>query len=1374
MRILIFVFGLLVLTSTHSQKNNTDGFVFHEVNEKPSQNTIINITQDSLGMLWIGTRYGLNRYDGREFVTYYREDSDPNTLSGNRINDLILNENGTFWLATNNGVTLFDPAGNTFDRFMNQPNNPNSLGSNFTTSLTKDYKGNLWIGTEDGGVTMFNPNLNEYKRFTHNANDPYSLASNFILDILENENGHLWMGTWASGLDLFDPNTNRFIHYTTENSALTSNSIRVIRETSHGILLGTDNGLFRIDHLEAGRYTFEKVESKSADFSTVFSNATILSILEDKEGRLWIGSENKGLFCISNDLQEIDQYVNSSYDKLSIQSNSIWSLHQSPSGIIWIGSFNKGLLKVDPFHRKFNHISEDPMSASPLSFGVISAFEEQPGYGLWVGTDGGGLNLIDAATGTVKTFEHNPEDDRSLVGNAVLDLHLRDNGELWVASWEGGVSIKQPGADSFGRITQSSSGSSGLSGKDAYFLHEDDNNNIWISLFRTGIDIFSSDRRKIRTLIPGGEKSISNAKIRCIAEVMPGHFLLGTEGRGIDYIQVDDDYTITSKINYSHDPDDPSSLSNDDISTIYLAEEGEIWIGTFGGGINQFDLSSGTFSVINKTSGLPSNVVLTIKEDDMNNIWVGTGNGLCSISPNGAIRVFDKDDGLQDLEFTKGASYVSKDGELFFGGINGFNRFYPKEILRNDRIPPVVVTDFKLLGTDEIFSPLEKNDFLKNRSITLSHDQNDFAFDFSVLNYSQPEKNQYAYQLSSYDDEWIYTNNGSNISYTNVPPGSYTFKARGANNDGLWNEEGVEILVIIKNPWYLSGLAIISYALILVAFLFWARKLIINRERLKNELQLEHLELKKTQEISQLKSQFFANISHEFRTPLTLIIGPLKSLINDTYKGDHKNQFRIMARNADRLLRLINQILDLSKLESGSMGLQASEQDIVKFLKPIAYAFTSYADRQFITYKCHFPDNKLPVYFDGDKVEKIIINLLSNALKYTPEFGKVLFKVEEDNKYVHLIVEDTGVGISEKHIKYIFNRFYQVEDKHQKGTGIGLALTKELVDLHKGLINVESKEGEGTTFKVSLLKGQSHLTDDQITATETQYQYEHTELSDMELEVPAYNRDTETIKEDNNTEIDDLPVILVAEDNADMRLFISEYLVTNYKVIEAENGKEAIELALENIPDVIVSDIMMPEVNGYELCEKIKKDDRTSHIPVILLTAKASGESTEKGFEMGADYYVTKPFNPKLLELRIKNILKTRDKIHSQLSSSGEINLEPKNLNIGSKDQEFLNKIMACVEANFSNSMFGIDDLCKELGMSRTKLYRKLKGLIGQSANEFIRSFRLKRAAQLLRKQELTISEVTYQVGFNDLQYFRYCFKEQYGVNPSEYAQTAH
>ncbi len=1370
--------GISMIFMLHTGlSNDSDPILFHQVDEKPSQNTIIDIIQDSEGFLWVGTRYGLNKYDGRRFTSYFHEPGKSNSLAGNRVNEIDIDKDGNFWMATNKGVSIYNPEARSFSNLSHEIENPNSLSSDFTLSLLIDHKERIWIGTEDGGLNLYDPDSGEFSRFRKNQNDPFGLGSNYITDLLEDNNGNIWVATWDSGLDLLDPTTNRFVHYNASNSSLTSNNIRALEYTSNGIAVGTDDGLYLLNYSTDGEYKLEKLKFPGNQFSNILESATILSLLEDQSGSIWVGTENKGLFSISKDLNDLELFVHSKKADNSVSSNSIWSLYEDNTGIIWIGTFNKGLNKIDPLHRKFKHYSDNPTAESPLSFSVISSFMEDEN-GLWIGTDGGGLNYLDYESKNVSVYKNDPTRPGSLNGNAVLDLLLSNENELWVASWEGGISILNSGKNTFRRLTHNPEDPNSLRGPDAYIMHKDHQGNIWISLFRSGIDIYDTKTGQITHLNHGGSDglAVESKKVRCIVEVNPNVFWLGTEGNGIEVITVDDNYRILDKKNFISDPENPLSLSNNDVSAIFPASDGAIWVSTFGGGLNRYNPKTKVFQVIDKSLGLSSNVVHTIQEDQYGDIWVGTANGLCRVKANLEIRKFGLEDGIQDLEFSKGASYLNKNGQLLFGGINGFNVFHPDDIKRNRNIPPVRFTAFSVVNSENQVSPESIENFFNEGSVELEYDQNDFKFDFSVINYSQSNKNKYAYKLENYDANWVEVENGYGITYTNIEPGTYTLRVKGANNDGVWNEEGASVQIVISDPWYLTSFAIGVYILLILAFLIWSRRLIIYRERLKSELQLEHLELKKAQEVSEMKSQFFANISHEFRTPLTLIVGPLKSLLNGTYKGDHKNQFRIMARNADRLLRLINQILDLSKLESGNMGLKASKLDAVKFLKPIAYAFTSYADRQFITYKCSFPEKAIEMYFDGDKLEKIVINLLSNAFKYTPEFGKVNFHVEDKEHSLVISVNDTGVGIPEDQLKYIFDRFYQVNNKHQKGTGIGLALTKELVELHKGEIQVQSEEGLGTTFKIILKKGKAHLTEDEIISTEQTFNTEHLELSDIELQVPqpGFNRDTETIEAENDQsgEDHDLPVILVAEDNEDMRLFISEYLITNFKVIEAVNGKDALESAFENIPDVIVSDIMMPEMNGYELCERVKKDDRTSHIPVILLTAKASGESTEKGFELGADYYVTKPFNPKLLELRIKNILKTRDKIHKQLSSSTELSLEPKNLNIGSKDQDFLNKIMACVEANFSNSMFGIDDLCKELGMSRTKLYRKLKGLIGQSANEFIRSFRLKRAAQLLKKGDLTISEVTYQVGFNDLQYFRYCFKEQYGVNPSEYASS--
>ncbi len=1371
-RIKLFLLILNVLVALSARSSDT--LVFHHVTEKLSQNTVSKIFQDQDGFLWFATRFGLNKYDGRYFQQYFGDMTDTTALSNSRIHDVVQDDKGNFWLATDMGLNYYDRKTGQFQRYLHDPQNPNSLASNLTTALYLDHLGNLWVASESDGITRYDIDAGRYSRFRHNQDDPYSLSNNHVTTMLEDTQGNLWIGTWGGGLNLYDNNTRRFITYDLHDSQI-KNAPRVLLNDEEGLWVGSNEGLFFLSYSQEGRYEIEQIELPAYPaLSSTLAEATILSLMKDQAGNLWIGSENKGLFILSKDRRRIQHYFYSGEEENSISSNSIWSLFLDRSGIIWIGTYDNGLDKMDPLRTKINHISDNPSRSNSVSYNIVSSFVEEPDRGLWIGTDGGGLNFLDYQTNRIRYFNEGNQPN-GLLGNAVLSLLVDSDENLWVASWEGGVSIKRKGQQRFEHIDYDPNDPNSLLGSDAFYLYEDSRGNVWVSIFRSGLNIYDKNKNLLATFKtnPKDDLAVSNHKVRCLLESEPGVFWLGTEGDGIDKITVDDDYRITSKANFKSIPGKAAGLSHNVISHIHQSSDGKFWITTFGGGVNVLDAEGNVLRKISTENGLSSNVVLSIEEDGEGNMWVGTGRGLCRIDKGFQVRQFDGNEGLGNAEFAKSSSYINSDGELFFGSNQGYYRFNPQDILHNNTVPPVILTGFKVAGREDLdfTGGALLSDIFTENEIRLKHNENDFTFHFAVLNYSQPKKNKYAYKLDGYDDDWLTSDDGYDIHYTNVLPGTYTFRVKGANNDGVWNEEGARIKLIVARPWYFSNLAITVYLLAFLFLLLWFRRDIINRERLKSNLEMEHLELTKMQEISKLKSRFFANISHEFRTPLTLIIGPLKSMLNGTYKGDAKGQYRMMARNAERLLRLINQILDLSRLESGSIQLQASKRDIVKFLKPTAHAFTSYAEKQFIDYKCIFPNNPVEVYFEGDKLEKIVINLLSNAFKYTQEFGKIKFTVQENQHEVLLKVEDTGVGIAEDQLDFIFDRFYQIDNSQKKGSGIGLALTKELVDLHKGSIEVSSKLKEGTTFTVRLAKGHAHLSPEEIVSSETdtaqQFEEDFRELEMIKSSIPM-----DRISEGSTIVMDELPVVLVVEDNDDMRMFISEYLVTNYKIIEANNGKEALTIAHETIPDVIVSDIIMPEMNGYDLCRKIKEDERTSHVPVILLTAKASGESTERGFELGADYYVTKPFNPKLLELRIKNILKTREQLRHQLLTINDNQMEPRDLKIASKDQEFLKKAIKIVEENLSNSDFGVDDLYRELGLSRTQLYRKLKGLVGQSANEFIRSFRLKRAAQLLKQQELTISEITYQVGFNDLQYFRYCFKKQFGSNPSEYAQA--
>jgi len=1346
--------------------------VIHRINDNPSKSAITCIFEDDHGFIWYGTRHGLYRYDGLNFEKFIHEIADRSSISGNRIEDAIKDQNNNIWI-TGDGLGFFDPKTGIFSALHFDAKASIGIHSNFTTALFEDVDGLMWIGSEDAGLLRFDPTSKKNTHFAHDTTNSISLSSNNVTQIIKDRSQNLWVSTYDNGINLFDPSNETFRKFTFEDSlGLLSNSILSMHQGKDALWIGTKKGIYELVNPSPGNFSFKSIKIPGNPLATAqIAREIVLSILEDSKGNLWVGTEGNGLYLIDLNKGKVDILP---YDHSIISNTSIWSLFEDSNGIIWIGTYANGLNKIDPLHIAINNLNTKIDIKNTLRNKITSSFVTDSTGNVYIATDGDGLRVFDPATGTIKqTYQSTLRDKMSIASDAILDLHLDKSGSIWVSTWNGGLSLLNPKSHHFKNFPVQTGLPNSLSGDGIFDIEEDGKGNLWLAVYQRGIDIFNvaTGEFKKMTADINDSLSLSSSKVKVIKSIGAGEFFIGTENAGVDHIRVDEKYRIIYKKNYGHNADEPASLSYNVISDIMVDTKKRIWIATYGGGLNLYNKSTDTFTKYSTKNGLSNDLVVSLIEDFEGNIWVGTSDGLCRLNEHGEIDIFDMRDGLINDEYYFKSAYIDPSGKLYFGGRNGFDAFYPNEILINKKVPKIYLTEFQVAGNAS--KSTKKGQLLDARYpdqiIELTAQENDIQFGWALLNYSHPLKNRFAYRLENHDLEWKTIKNGQDITYMNLPPGHYILKTKGSNNNGIWNEAGSSINIHVARPWYASYMAYFVYSLMIVMGLVFGRRIILNRERLKNHAELERLRIVKLQEIYEMKSKFFVNIAHEFRTPLSLILGPLKSLLNNSFEGNPKKVYRIMERNADRLLRLINQILELSKLDSGTMKLEASLLDIVKFLRPIAYSFNNYAEKQFINYKCEFPNKEILLFFEPDKVEKIVINILSNAFKYTPEFGRITFSLQADDRQVYLKFNDSGVGIEDAKIPLIFDRFYQA-NSNQKGTGIGLALTRELIDLHKGSVDVKSVLNEGSCFKVTFKLGRDHLNDDQI-LSETPNPI--ISMDNWRLRKNPDSEKIEIIHESQASELQELPIVLIVEDDDDMRLFISEYLITHYQVMEASNGHAALKIAREQIPDIIISDIKMPEMNGYELIRNLRSDEKTSHIPIIIVTAKVSNESIEKGLELGADYYVTKPFNPKLLELRIKNLLITRNKIRTQFGMINEPPLEPKDVMVPSKDNLFLKKVIACVEQNMADSNFGVDEICRDLGMSRTQLYRKLKGLVGQSANEFIRSFRLKRAAQLLGKQQMTIAEITYKVGFNDLQYFRYCFKNQFGVNPSEYTENS-
>ncbi len=1335
-----------------------------------SQNSVYCIIQDRKGFLWFGTDGGLNKYDGYDFTVFKSDDSDSGTISNNTITSLLEDSDGNLWIGTLNGLNKYDSLTETFVRYLNEPDDPNSISSNAILSLFEDSKGNLWIGTDGGGLNKLDRNTSKFTAYRNDPLNPNSLSYDQVRAIFEDSEGLLWIGTEGAGLNCFDPEKQIFTvyqHDETNSGSLGNNEVWSIHEDGNGVLwIGTHNGLDRFDKkIEV----FSHYKHVPGNPNSISDNI-VFSVLGEDRGKLWICTNNGGLNLFDIKSEKFTRYQNDPASPTSINANRVRSIYKSRDGILWVGTDGGGINKYDPQQDKFRLYRHNAANPNSLSENKVRAFFEDHNGILWIGTDYG-LNRFNRRKNQFRRFFHDSRNPGSLSSNRIRAIVEDSKGDLWVGTNGGGLNKLRRNTGTFIHYRHDPDKPRSLSGDVIWSMLEDRNGNLWIGTYIHGLNRFDRETETFKSWQweKDNPQSISDNLIRTIYEDRFGVLWIGTDNGLNRFNSADESFTL-----FQHDPKHTGSLSANRVRSIHEDKQGNLWVGTYGGGLNLFDRKSETFRHYKKRDGLPDDVVYGILSDDNGNLWLSTNNGLSAFNiRNNSFRNFDTGDGLQSSEFNGGAFHKSrKTGEMFFGGVDGFNAFHPDSIQNNSNIPPIVFTDCIRYNVGGIAGKtISEKGISGKKHIKLKYNNSILTFEFAALNYRRSFKNRYAYKLENFTEGWIDLGTQRRITFTNLDPGEYTLHVKGSNNDGIWNEEGASLKLTILPPWWRTWWAYAGYILIFIGIFYSIRRYEMNRQQLKHDFELEHINAKKLKELDHLKSRFFASISHEFRTPLTLIKGPVEQLLNGRFDGNAKDQYLIILRNTRRLLQLINQILDLAKLDSGKMKLKTREENLVTILRGLTNAFESMARQKQIDLQFHATETEAIAWFDRDKVEKIFTNLMSNAFKFTPSGGRIEVQVgmtnyeqkeNRDDQDIWFTVFNTGKGIPQNKLERIFDRFYQSENKGMEGSGIGLALTKELVELHHGTITVISDPEKSTRFTVMLPLGKDYLQPD--------------EISDEPLPDSAMEFDTwleeRIVPEKSKPELadnDDL-IILVVEDNKDMQAFICEQIDSSYKTMCAENGKTGFEKAAEYIPDLIISDVMMPEMDGFELCEKLKTDERTSHIPIILLTAKAAEESKVKGLKTGADDYLIKPFNAEELNVRITNLITQRRQLRKRFSK--EIKLQPKDIAITSADEQFLKRAIEIVNHNIGNAEFQISDFTAEIGLSRMQLHRKLKSLTDQSTTEFIRTLRLKRAAKLLESHSGNISEIAYEVGFNNPAYFSECFKKQFGVLPSEYSNT--
>jgi signal transduction histidine kinase/ligand-binding sensor domain-containing protein/DNA-binding response OmpR family regulator len=1357
--------------------------------------TIFCITQDSKGFLWVGGgESGLYRYDGYNFKLFHHNPDDPNSLNCNIIYAICEDSSGIIWIGTyGGGLNKFNMKTETFTHYLHQPDDTTSLSDNKVVKIIKDRHGNIWIGTYGGGlnkIEQYNKSDSSPKfiRYKH-GNDFSSISGDEIYSLYEDKSGTIWIGT-NNGLSRYEKEDDSFVNYVNDPSdpgSLSGSEVyAVLEDDENNLWVGTKGGgLNRVvrSNNDKATLTFMHYKFNPDDPSSISDNS-ITSIYEDSKGIFWVGTI-RGVNIFNRKKGQFNVYKSDQNYPKALSSDIIYSIFEDNSGLVWIGTYTGiGIHKFNRLKEQFNPYRYYLQRPEEFDIKIILPIYEDRNGIIWIGTYGG-LYKFDREKNFCIRYSHDPNDPTSLTDNKVNSISEDRLGNIWIGTVAGGLNKFDKKKEEFIYYRHNPNNPNSISSDIILSTYVDGRNTLWIGTYDGGLNKFDIESNEFIHYKnnPDNITSISNNRISSILEDRAGNLWLGTRGGGLNKFDREKEQFTSFK----HDSNDSTSISNDYVLSMYEDSVGTLWMGTMGGGLNRFDTENEIFNSYSTSEGLPSETVYGLLEDDRGNFWISTKNGLCKFSPaSGVIRNYDASDGLSDDEFNHKAWCKTRSGELIFGGHNGINIFHPDSLKENSHIPPIVITDFHLFNEPVPVGFYEKSERIvlfhsitETSKLELTYEERIFSIEFAALDFHAPEKNKYAYIMEGFEENWNYTDASRRlVTYTNLDPGEYTFRVKASNNHGYWNEEGALLKIIILPPWWATTWAYIIYALLIIGTIYFVWRMQLRRIKIKHDYEMSKFEAEKMHEVDELKSRFFANISHEFRTPLTLIFGPARDIIEECDDNKAQQKAGIIKRNAGRLYSLVNQLLDISKLEAGKMKLEATEQNIIQLLKGYVLSFSSLAERKKIKLNFKTVEENLNVFVDKDKLEKIISNLLSNAFKFTPEGGEIMVSVESSSfpplvkgelkgGFVEISVSDNGIGIAKERLDKIFDRFYQVDGSHTReseGTGIGLALTKELVELHRGKIVVESEYGKGTTFKILLPLDKDHLKPEEIVEKEAT---EETKVTLEEIESIA-EVEKKKIKSDVDLLIDtEKPLLLIVEDNKDVREYIISHLEEEYRLLEAANGEEGLQEALKHIPDLIISDVMMPKMDGFELCEKLKTDERTSHIPIILLTAKATDKDKIFGYETGADDYIMKPFDSDVLKVRVKNLIEQRRKLHEHFKREGLIELEDKE--ITSIDKKFLQSVFQSVNAHLSDTSYNIELLTEEISMNRRNLERKLNALTGETPGDLIRRMRLTHASKLLMQNFGNISEVALEVGFSNPAYFSKCFRDQFGLTPSEY-----
>ncbi|MFD1001691.1 two-component regulator propeller domain-containing protein [Ohtaekwangia kribbensis] len=1349
-----------------SLRSYTQPVVFTPVAPEAISNSFVRcFFKDSRGFMWFGLADGLIRYDGTNAYRYEHNPLDKASLCHNSINVIVEDDRQRLWIGTAFGLCIYDPEKDHFVNVDSLPSNKNHLNNSFITALSFDLKRRLWIGTHGGGVNIYDPEAHIFMYLHDPAVGKASSPRNYINSMLRVDDQMLC--ATKGGLKLFNTTKTISVPLTFAGEGLPIRQLtQLVPDKAGNIWVTSVNGeIFKLVPAN-GYYTVNQIFSGSQKFGASWNNIVALNI--DRKGNLWISGEHAGLNYLNTTSGALTQYLAEEGNPTVLPTNSIRSVYIDDTGLTWIGTFDRGAYLIDSQAGKFNPVYS---SATDLAGKRVKCFTEDHQGNVWLGIEGVGLARIDSRT---RTLQKCTSINQRLTNKFLTALICDRNGNLWIGTGGHGVSKLNLNTQ---ELTSYFLQSGGFGENKASCLYEDKRGIIWAGSAGSGLFYFDEIGKRFVVLSEQMKPNYitRTSYVSSVAEDSDGILWIGTM-YGL--------YALTKEHDHAYiyqwfiQTEESGSLSSSAIQSLYEDHKKNLWIGTTDNGLNVKVSGEDKFKHYGKADGLASNTIRAILADASGNLWVSANTGLSKYDQHTRRFInYSRKDGLSSNDFYPSACLRSSTGQLFFGNNNGFNAFYPDSIRNTGGKPKVYLADIKINNQAVAIgvpgSPITRHISLTS-DIALSYEQRSFIIDFAAIQFGPSARQNYAYKLEGFDTDWHYTGTNHQATYTNLDPGHYTFLAKASQSDGTWNEVPTQLEITIRQAPWKTAWAICLYIMLIAAMIFFAIKIRIDRVSMKNQLALERLAREQEHELSESKTQFFTNISHEFRTPLSLILMPLESLISSQQVSSSvKERVNTAYKNANKMMSLVNELMDFNKIESGSLKLNPRHGELIEFITSVASLFRDIADKRNITFSVRTQLTSLKGWFDRDKLERMLVNVLSNAFKFTADGGQITVIVNANftsvsqtipaARCLELVIVDNGIGMSSEELPRIFDKFYQAKSASKvtnPGTGIGLSLTRALVALHRGTITAESLPDKETKFIITLpidcavydVVASEEMPEDVVGSPE-----ESVTKSRHFAAVDAGSKDQYEV--------------LVVEDNEELREYIAAELGQEFKVWQARNGQEGAHMAIEKTPDLIISDILMSQKSGIELCREMKSNIKTSHIPFILLTARATVEDQITGIESGADVYITKPFSVRFLLTHVRNLIESRQKLYSHFSQ--DVYLMPSKVTGNEIDQAFLQRAVDYIVEHIQDAQLGVDSIAELFSLSRVQVYRKIKALTGKTAVEFIRTVRLKQALKLMETKQYTLSEIAYLTGFNSASYFTRSFKDEYGKAPSEYLDIA-